>query len=348
MVGIQLGGTVTTTALLNEQPMLFDPETPPETWDYSKPNFNFIDLFAGVGGMRLGFEFAGGKCVYTSEWDPNAQKTYEANFGEIPEGDITKVDEKDIPDFDVLLAGFPCQPFSTIGQRAGFKHETQGTLFYDVLRIIEHKRPSSFLLENVKGLISHDSGKTLKVILESLTSIGYQVQYKVLDAADFGVPQYRKRIYIVGFDTKRFKREIQFYWPKPLNKKIGIGKYIESGIEDHSISKHLQKSYFDKLDDGRPQIVTQESDFPVKTLVSTYHKIQRLTGTFVKDGPTGVRLLTANECKAIMGFPKNFKIPVSRTQMYRQMGNSVAVPVVKAVAREISATLLNSKIIKKT
>ena len=348
MVGIQLGGTVTTTALLNEQPMLFDPETPPETWDYSKPNFNFIDLFAGVGGMRLGFEFAGGKCVYTSEWDSNAQKTYEANFGEIPEGDITKVDEKDIPDFDVLLAGFPCQPFSTIGQRAGFKHETQGTLFYDVLRIIEHKRPSSFLLENVKGLISHDSGKTLKVILESLTSIGYQVQYKVLDAADFGVPQYRKRIYIVGFDTKRFKREIQFYWPKPLNKKIGIVKYIESGIEDHSISKHLQKSYFDKLDDGRPQIVTQESDFPVKTLVSTYHKIQRLTGTFVKDGPTGVRLLTANECKAIMGFPKNFKIPVSRTQMYRQMGNSVAVPVVKAVAREISATLLNSKIIKKT
>ena len=348
MVGIQLGGTVTTTALLNEQPMLFDPETPPETWDYSKPNFNFIDLFAGVGGMRLGFEFAGGKCVYTSEWDSNAQKTYEANFGEIPEGDITKVDEKDIPDFDVLLAGFPCQPFSTIGQRAGFKHETQGTLFYDVLRIIEHKRPSSFLLENVKGLISHDSGKTLKVILESLTSIGYQVQYKVLDAADFGVPQYRKRIYIVGFDTKRFKREIQFYWPKPLNKKIGIGKYIESGIEDHSISKHLQKSYFDKLDDGRPQIVTQESDFPVKTLVSTYHKIQRLTGTFVKDGPTGVRLLTANECKAIMGFPKTFKIPVSRTQMYRQMGNSVAVPVVKAVAREISATLLNSKIIKKT
>lgn len=328
--------------------MLFDPETPPENWDYSKPNFNFIDLFAGVGGMRIGFEFAGGKCVYTSEWDSNAQKTYEANFGEKPAGDITKVDASDIPDFDVLLAGFPCQPFSTIGQRAGFKHETQGTLFYDVLRIIEHKRPSSFLLENVKGLVSHDSGKTLKVILESLNLIGYQVQYRVLDAADFGIPQFRKRIYIVGFDVKRFKKEIQFYWPKAANKKVGIGKYIESGIEDHSISKHLQKSYFDKLDDGRPQIVTQESDFPVKTLVSTYHKIQRLTGTFVKDGPTGVRLLTANECKAIMGFPKNFKIPVSRTQMYRQMGNSVAVPVVKAIAKEISATLLNSKIIDKT
>lgn len=333
--------------LLDQQPMLLDPETPPENWDYSKPSFQFIDLFAGIGGMRIAFESAGGKCVYTSEWDASAKKTYEANFGEIPDGDITKVDERNIPDFDLLLAGFPCQPFSTIGQRAGFKHKTQGTLFYDVLRIIEHKRPSAFLLENVKGLVSHDSGKTLNIILESLNSIGYQVQYRVLDAADFGVPQYRKRIYIVGFDTKRFKKEIQFYWPKPATEKVGIGKFLESGIEDHSISKHLQKSYFYKLDDGRPQIITPESDFPVKTLVSTYHKIQRLTGTFVKDGPTGVRLLTANECKAIMGFPKNFKIPVSRTQMYRQMGNSVAVPVVKAVAKEIAATLLNSKILKK-
>ena len=336
------------TALISEQPMLLDPESPPPDWEYSKSNFKFIDLFAGIGGMRLAFESLGGTCVYTSEWDVNAQKTYKANFGDTPDGDITKVDEKSIPEFDVLLAGFPCQPFSSIGQREGFKHKTQGTLFYDVLRIIEYKRPSSFLLENVKGLVSHDSGNTLKVIIESLASIGYQVQYKVLDAADFGVPQHRKRIYIVGFDTNKFKKEIQFYWPKSVNKKVGIGKFIESGIEDHSISKHLQKSYLNKLDDGRPQIVTPESDFPVKTLVSTYHKIQRLTGTFVKDGPTGVRLLTANECKAIMGFPKNFKIPVSRTQMYRQMGNSVAVPVVKAVAREISATLLNSKIIKKT
>lgn len=335
------------SALLSEQPMLLDPESPPENWDYSKASFKFIDLFAGVGGMRIAFESLGGKCVYTSEWDTNAQKTYAANFNETPDGDITKVDETTIPNFDVLLAGFPCQPFSTIGQREGFKHKTQGTLFYDVLRIIEHKRPSSFLLENVKGLVSHDAGKTLNIILESLSAIGYKVQYKVLDASDFGVPQYRKRIYIVGFDKQRFESEIQFYWPKPLNEKIGIGKFIESGIEDHSISKHLQKSYFDKIDDGRPQIVTQESNFPVKTLVSTYHKIQRLTGTFVKDGPTGVRLLTANECKAIMGFPKEFKIPVSRTQMYRQMGNSVAVPVVKAVAKEIAATLLNAQIISK-
>jgi DNA (cytosine-5)-methyltransferase 1 len=199
----------------------------------------------------------------------------------------------------------------------------------------------------VKGLVSHDSGNTLKIIIESLVSIGYQVQYRVLDAADFGVPQFRKRIYIVGFDSNKFKGVAKFYWPKPSNKKVGIGKFVESNVEDHSISKHLQKSYLNKIADGRPQIVTPESDFPVKTLVSTYHKIQRLTGTFVQDGPTGVRLLTANECKAIMGFPKSFKIPVSRTQMYRQMGNSVAVPVVKAVAKEINATLLSAKLVKK-
>ena len=335
------------TALISEQPMLLDPEAPPSNWDYSKSKFKFIDLFAGIGGMRIAFESVGGTCVFTSEWDANAQKTYEANFGDTPDGDITKVNEKDIPDFDVLLAGFPCQPFSSIGQREGFKHKTQGTLFYDVLRIIEHKRPSSFLLENVKGLVSHDSGNTLKIIIESLVSIGYQVQYKVLDAADFGVPQFRKRIYIVGFDSNKFKGMAKFYWPKPSNNKVGIGKFVESNVEDHSISKHLQKSYLNKIADGRPQIVTPESDFPVKTLVSTYHKIQRLTGTFVKDGPTGVRLLTANECKAIMGFPKSFKIPVSRTQMYRQMGNSVAVPVVKAVAKEINATLLYAKLVKK-
>ena len=149
------------------------------------------------------------------------------------------------------------------------------------------------------------------------------------------------------FDSNKFKEGAKFYWPKPSNNKVGIGKFVESNVEDHSISKHLQKSYLNKIADGRPQIVTPESDFPVKTLVSTYHKIQRLTGTFVKDGPTGVRLLTANECKAIMGFPKSFKIPVSRTQMYRQMGNSVAVPVVKAVAKEINATLLSAKLVKK-
>jgi len=323
--------------------MELDP-IPPQR-DYSPAKFRFIDLFAGVGGMRIAFESAGGECVFSSEWDPMAQKTYEANFGAVPHGDITKIEATEIPDFDILLAGFPCQPFSSIGKRAGFQHETQGTLFYDVLRIIEEKRPFSFLLENVKGLVTHDKGNTFKVIQESLKNAGYLIYFKVLDSSEYDVPQIRKRIYIVGFDSNKFKKAPEYYWPKPSKKRIGIGKFVEKDVEDHSISKHLQSTYIYKLKDGRPQVITPESDFPVKTLVSTYHKIQRLTGTFVSDGPTGLRLLTANECKAIMGFPKAFKIPVSRTQMYRQMGNSVAVPVVKAVAKEIVATLVEAKLI---
>lgn len=309
--------------------------------------FEFIDLFAGIGGMRLAFQEAGGRCVFSSEWDKECQRTYAANFGERPSGDITKISVKAIPDFDVLLAGFPCQPFSTMGQRAGFKHETQGTLFYDVLRIIRAKRPTAFLLENVKGLVGHDNGKTFKIIEKSLTKQGYEIYFQILDSADYGVPQVRKRIYIVGFDKSKFKREIDFSWPHPSKKKIGIGKFVEKGVVDRPISKHLQKSYIFKLDDGRPEIINQNSDFPVKTLVASYHKIQRLTGTFVADGPTGLRLLTTNECKAIMGFPKNFKIPVSRTQMYRQMGNSVAVPVVRLIATQMVETLLSNRVIKK-
>jgi DNA (cytosine-5)-methyltransferase 1 len=297
----------------------------------SRP-FKFIDLFAGVGGMRLGFEAAGGKCVFTSEWDRFAQTTYQANFGEIPHGDITQIHAEEIPRFDILLAGFPCQPFSSIGKRQGFDHPTQGTLFYDVVRIIGHHHPRGFLLENVAGLRNHDGGRTLQLIEESLTDLGYAFDYQVVDAARFGVPQHRDRIYIIGKRSKR-PGKTQFDWPAGSDKTVGIGKHIRSGVTDHSISKHLQNVYIYKKDDGRPQIVDESSDFPVKTLVASYHKIQRLTGTFVRDGETGLRLLTADECKAIMGFPKSFKIPVSRTQMYRQMGNSVAVPVVKTLAK---------------
>jgi len=321
---------------------LFEWPPPKPTRNSVKTNFKFIDLFAGIGGMRLGFESAGGECAFSSEWDKDSQKTYSANFGEKPQGDITQIEAREIPNFDVLLAGFPCQPFSSIGKRAGFKHETQGTLFYDVLRIIEDKRPISFLLENVVGLLNHDKGHTFHVIIESLKEIGYTIHYQVLDAANYSVPQHRKRIYIVGFDTNLSKKGFEYNWPQPHKKKIGIGKFVQQNIEDHSISKHLQRSYLFKLEDGRPQIINSTSDIQVKTLVATYHKIQRLTGTFVSDGPTGVRLLTADECKAIMGFPKNFIIPVSRTQMYRQMGNSVAVPVIKDIALEMSTALFHS------
>jgi len=321
--------------------------------------FRFIDLFAGVGGIRLSFESVGGECVFSSEWDPFAQKTYSVNFGHLPSGDITKIAASEIPHFDVLAAGFPCQPFSSIGRREGFDHPTQGTLFYDVLRIIKHHKPRAFLLENVAGLTTHDGGRTMRVIEESLLDLGYDLWHRVLDAANFGVPQHRDRIYIVGLrvtDRKRppavfagsdldpnlWSQGVQarrFEFPKPSRKAVGIGQFLETGVTDHSVSKHLQRVYLFKVNDGRPEIVDRASDFPVKTLVASYHKIQRLTGTFVRDGETGVRLLTASECKAIMGFPRSFKIPVSRTQMYRQMGNSVAVPVVKAIARNIALAL---------
>ena len=294
--------------------------------------FNFIDLFAGVGGMRLGFESAGGECVFTSEWDKYAQKTYEANFGDVPAGDITKIKAADIPKFDILLAGFPCQPFSTIGKREGFKHPTQGTLFGDVVRILQHHQPRGFLLENVAGLKNHDNGNTLAVIEKELTRLGYKYDYKIINAVRFGVPQHRERIYIIGKLSQQPGKS-EFDWPQGSNKIVGIGKSIKTGVTDHSISKHLQDVYIYKKEDGRPQIVDENSIIPVKTLVASYHKIQRLTGTFVRDGETGLRLLTQDECKAIMGFPKRFKIPVSRTQMYRQMGNSVAVPVIKELAK---------------
>jgi DNA (cytosine-5)-methyltransferase 1 len=292
----------------------------------------FIDLFAGIGGMRIAFQKAGGECVFSSEWDKFAQKTYESNFGEVPFGDITEINERDIPKFDIVAAGFPCQPFSTIGKRQGFEHKTQGTLFYDVARIIAHHKPRAFLLENVSGLVTHDQGNTFSTIIETLEELNYSVSYKILDSADFGVPQKRQRIYIVGFNNTKIRKN-EFLFPKSRNNRVGIGKFVEEGLTELSISKHLQSVYIYKENDGRPEVITSKSDFPVKTLVASYHKIQRLTGTFVKDGPTGLRLLSANECKAIMGFPKSFKVPVSRTQMYRQFGNSVAVPVVTAVAK---------------
>lgn len=310
-----------------------------------KGEFTFIDLFAGIGGTRLGYESVGGECVFTSEWDPSAQKTYEANFGEVPAGDITKIDTKDIPDFDVLLGGFPCQPFSSIGQRKGFEHKTQGTLFYDVARIIKDKRPKAFMLENVQGLLTHDKGRTLSTILEVLSDLDYDVQYKLINAAHFGVPQMRKRVYIVGID--RHLKGIDastFTFPEGDDENLAdIGDYLESDVEGYSISEKLQKNYLFKLNDGRPKILTKDSKGPAKTLVASYHKIQRLTGTFVKDGPTGLRLFTENECKALMGFPKDFKVPVSRTQMYHQFGNSIVVPVVAAIAGQLKPFIIKAK-----
>lgn len=304
--------------------------------------FSFIDLFAGIGGMRIAFESAGGQCVFSSEWDKYAQRTYECNFGDRPQGDITKIEVEEIPEFEVLLAGFPCQPFSSIGRRQGFDHPTQGTLFHDIVRIITAKKPKAFLLENVEGLENHDGGRTIQVIDETLKTLGYAIDRRVLDAADFGVPQHRRRTYIVGFRNDIVGNLFPMAWPKPSRNRRGVGEFVEKGVKGYSISKHLQSVYIFKKDDGRPEIIDRKSTDPVKTLCASYHKIQRLTGTFVRDGETGLRLLTEKECKAIMGFPGWFKIPdnVSRTQMYRQFGNSVAVPVVKRIAKAMTECLL--------
>jgi len=326
------------------QPRLFDLDIARRRRSKGKPVFKFADLFAGIGGFRLAFEANGGTCVFSSEWDTFAQKTYTANFGDVPHGDITKVKITDIPEFDVLTAGFPCQPFSMVGRREGFAHKTQGTLFFDVLRIIKARRPTAVLLENVKGLLSHNGGDTMNTIIGALQEADYWTFWRVLDSADYGLPQRRERVYIVAFDTRRI-RNPKFGWPRENKNRRGIGRYIESGVQEYSISKHLQNVYIYKKDDGHPEVVNNESDIQVKTLVASYHKIQRMTGTFVEDGPTGLRLLTENECKKIMGFKKSFKVPVSRTQMYRQMGNSVALPVVKKIAREITLALVDAKVV---
>ena len=298
------------------------------------PSFTFIDLFAGIGGFRLAMQDCGGECVFSSEWDDAAKQTYFENYGEVPFGYITKISAKEIPDFDVLTGGFPCQPFSSIGKREGFKHKTQGTLFFYIAKIIEEKRPKAFLLENVTGLVTHNNGETLNTILDVLEKeLDYSIFTKVLNSADFKVPQERKRLYFVGF-RKDLNIE-KFNFPKGNIERIGIGQFIETNATGPSISKHLQESYIFKKEDGHPEIVDENSNFPVKTLCASYHKIQRITGTFVRGGETGLRLFTENECKAVMGYPKEFRCPVSRTQKYHQFGNSVAVPVVKAISKEI-------------
>ncbi|MBD1583446.1 DNA (cytosine-5-)-methyltransferase [Pseudoalteromonas sp. S16_S37] len=297
--------------------------------------FTFIDLFAGIGGIRRAFESIDGGCVFSSEIDLYAQHTYYANYGVVPFGDITKIEKSSIPDHDILCGGFPCQPFSSIGKREGFAHPTQGTMFDEVLKVIDEKHPKVVFLENVPGIVNHDNGNTLSTIISELEKRSYQCHHTLLNAKDFGVPQNRNRFYLVAFSFP-----CSFEFPTPPMEVVNIGDYIEKNISGYSISEHLQKSYLFKKDDGRPILVDQHSKGHVKTLVSTYHKIQRLTGTFVKDGETGIRLLTANECKAIMGFPPDFVIPVSRTQMYRQMGNSVCIKVVGEIAKQIDLVLM--------
>ena len=290
--------------------------------------FTFIDLFAGIGGIRLGYESVGGRCVYSSEWNKYSQQTYEANFGECPAGDITAVNAEEIPDHDILLGGFPCQPFSiagvskkiSLGRETGFADKTQGTLFFDVCRILKEKRPKAFMLENVKNLQSHDKGRTFKVIQESLEELHYKIFFEVLDGQHY-VPQHRERIIIVGFDQERYGNDITFDFELsyPSRKPI-LSDILEVEVpEKYTLTDHLWaylQNYAEKhraAGDGSEILIAQDGKNP--------------------------RRLTPRECARLQGFPDSFLIPVSDTQAYKQFGNSVVVPLMKNLAKIVVAKL---------
>lgn len=335
--------------------------------------FRFIDLFAGIGGLRRGFEPLGGECVFTSEWDRYSQLTYKANYGCDHEvtGDITKVPVSSIPDHDLLLAGFPCQPFSiagvskknALGRAHGFRCEAQGTLFFDVARIIEHHRPRAFLLENVKNLVNHDRGRTFEIIHRTLTEeLGYHVHWKVIDARSW-VPQHRERIFIVGFRDPNDFTFADFLIPDPL-KGPKLGSILHPGDGSEGPDRHYTVGNVRKVSDR--YVLTDHlwrylQDYAEKHrlrgngfgfgLVGKNDVTRTLSARYFKDGSEilvsrgrgNPRRLTPRECARLMGFDKpdgsDFIIPVSDTQAYRQFGNAVVVPVVEAVAQHMTPWL---------
>jgi len=318
--------------------------------------FEFIDLFAGIGGFRIAMQNLGGKCVYTSEWDKEAQRTYRANFGEVPFGDITKEQNKRfIPDgFDVLCAGFPCQAFSIAGKRGGFE-DTRGTLFFDVAEIIKRKQPKAFFLENVKGLRNHDRGKTLETILNVLRNdLDYFVpEPQIINAKDFGVPQNRERIYIVGFHKNTNVSE--FNYPKPLGKIVSFADIKEKEVPETKY--FISTQYLQTLHNHKSRHESKGNGFGFEIIPDTGianavvcggmgrernlvidKRIKDFTPTTNIKGEVnreGIRKMTPREWARLQGFPDKFDIPVANASAYKQFGNSVAVPAVQATAEQI-------------
>ena len=319
-----------------------------------KPKFTFIDLFAGMGGFRLAMQSQGGKCIFSSEWNQYAQKTYMANFGDMPFGDITKEETKSyIPEhFDVLCAGFPCQPFSiagvskknSLGRETGFKDKTQGTLFFDVADIISRHRPKAFYLENVKNLVSHDRGRTFKVITETLDELDYSIHYEVLDGKSF-VPQHRERIMIVGYDRRIYGGKEKFEFPKLGEPVNCIGDILEQNVPaKYTLSDKL----WGYLQNYAQKHKEKGNGFGYG-LVDLNGITRTLSARYYKDGseiliPQGdgvnPRRLTPRECARLMGYPDEYIInAVSEVQAYRQCGNSVIVPLITAVAEQLVKTM---------
>lgn len=306
--------------------------------------YKAIDLFAGIGGIRLGFSNAfkeNIEFVFSSEIDKYAQETYKANFDEVPHGDITKIDEKDIPSHDILLAGFPCQAFSIAGKRLGFE-DTRGTLFFEVARIIKHHKPKVVFLENVKGFVNHDNGNTFKVVKETLEELEYKVYAQVLNAKDFGVPQNRERIYIVAFLD-----DVEFEFPVPLDVNISIKSKLENDVSEKYY--YNNKPLFERIKDDvvdensiyqwRRQYVRENKSGVCPTLTANMgtggHNVP-----IIKD-KKGIRKLTPRECANFQGFPNNFILPnLVDSQLYKQCGNSVVVGVIEKIAKEISKKVL--------
>lgn len=328
-------------AALREEPV------PYRTTGFENRKLRFIDLFCGIGGFRIAFERAGCECVFSSDWDKHSQVTYEANFGEKPRGDIHTVAVADIPEFDILCAGFPCQPFSiagvskklSLGRQHGFADEKQGNLFFSIADILDYHRPPAFVLENVKHLVRHDGGHTFNVIKHQLKeALGYQIYYKIIDAQSV-VPQHRERIFIVGFKPSRY-----FEFPEFPSEGPRLASILEADVPDkYTLSDHLWnylQNYAKKhkaAGNGFGFGLFNAKDI-ARTLSARYHKDG--SEILISQGPRkNPRRLTPRECAQLMGYPRDFKIPVSDTQAYRQFGNSVVVPVVERIAKGVVESL---------
>jgi DNA (cytosine-5)-methyltransferase 1 len=305
--------------------------------------YKIIDLFAGIGGIRMGFENLGCSCVFSSEWDAPAQKTYNANFGEIPHGDITKIKPEDIPTFDILLAGFPCQPFSQAGKKMGLA-DIRGTLFFDIAKIVNHHRPAVVFLENVKRFKTHDGGNTFAVVKNVLEEMGYEVHAQVLNARDFGLPQNRERIYIVGILGKT-----TFRFPTPVKSKTRLGDILEKDVPSkYTISDKLWEGHQRRKKEHREKgngfgysLFNEDAEY-TSTISARYYKDG--SEILIAQAEKNPRKLTPREAARLQGFPDSFVLPVSDAQAYKQFGNSVAVPVIQAVANQVLEAIKGLKI----